>query len=181
MARDDLQHRLLYTFQHIVLPEAAFQNHPELIRALASKNGRMPLLHFQSKASLHCVRAGFLDASEQDSDAQIAAEIELYKPLALHSHNLDGYTAHVVAMPEPERSLECYFAAIYHRDDEPKEYMKESVSTRYFTLERSQEDGPVFCEHQRNGTHVNYGKRSARDLDSFVNAVFSIPKSRGPA
>src|SRR5262245_17951847 len=49
---------LLYTFQHVALREAAFENHPELIRELAGDPSPLPLFHFRSKAKLRCLEAG---------------------------------------------------------------------------------------------------------------------------
>lgn len=63
---------LLYLFQHVALREAAFENHPELIRELAEPPSRLPLLHFWSRASLQCERVGpFADDPSGENDAAL--------------------------------------------------------------------------------------------------------------
>jgi hypothetical protein len=78
-----------------------------------------------------------------------------------------------VSMPIPESSPEAHFVAIVHKDDEPHDYMRESPSTRYFTLERTDvSDRPLLCEWRRDGSHGNYGDGPAPDLEAFADAVF---------
>ncbi|CAN5145128.1 hypothetical protein BH11PLA2_BH11PLA2_45250 [soil metagenome] len=148
-------------FQHVALWEAAFENNPELIRELASEGSPLTLLHFRSKAEIQCIDAGLLDIDYMDDDEAMDAEYELFRAVAIHHRKRAGYTAHVVAMPPPEFSPEAHFVAIVHKDDEPHEYMQESHSTRYFTLEKTDiSDQPLLCEWLRDGTRENYGERT---------------------
>lgn len=163
---------LLYMFQYVVLREAAFQNHPELIRELEGKRSMLPLLHFQSKAHLRCIEAGLIDPYQQETDAGMEAESKLFEAVAVHPHKRNGYTAHVVSMPQPESPLEAHFVAIVHKDDEPKRYRQASPSTRYFTLEKSLTALPLLCEHRPDGSRTNYGERPSPDMGDFVGAVF---------
>lgn len=132
----------------------------------------LPLLHFRSKAHIRCIQAGLIDPRHQETDADMEAESELFKAVAVHPHKRNGYTAHVVSMPTPESPPEAHFVAIVHKDDEPKEYMQESPSTRYFTLEMSHTRLPVLCECRRDGSRRNYGEGPAPDMGAFVAAVF---------
>jgi hypothetical protein len=161
---------LLYMFQHVALREAAFENHPELIRELAGSPSRLPLLHFQSKARLLCRQFELNDSLLEDDDAAMT----LFSAVKIHPHTQDGYTAYIVSMPEPESSLEAYFVAILHKDDEPHEYMARSLSTRYFTLEKADppSDRPLFCEWFENDSRNNYGDGPVPTLAAFTTAVF---------
>jgi hypothetical protein len=164
---------LLYMFQHVALREAAFENHPELIRELAGEPSPLPLLHSRSRARLRCLQAGFLDVDHMDDDAEMEAEEELFSAVKVHPHRRGGHTAYVVTMPVPEASPEAHFVAIVHRDAEPHDYMQESPSTRYFTLEKTDgSDRPLLCEWRRDGSHMNYGEGPAPELGAFLDAVF---------
>jgi len=165
---------LLYAFQHVALREAAFENHPELIRELAEGPSTLPLLHFRSKALIRCMEAGLIDADPGEDDAAaLEAENELFSPVAVHPRRQAGYTAHIVAMPAPETCPEAYFVAIVHKDDEAHEYMRDSPATRYFTLEKADGPGrPLVCEWRRDGSRGNYGEGPAANIDAFVQAVF---------
>jgi hypothetical protein len=159
-------------FQFVALPEAAFQNHPELIRDLAGERSWLPLVHFRAKAHLRCIQAGLIDPRKQATDADQKAEAELFEAVAVHPHKRNGYTAYVVTMPTPESPPEAHFVAIVHKDDEPKEHGCESPSTRYFTLEKSATRLPVLCECRRDGSRRNYGEGPTPDMGAFVEAVF---------
>lgn len=166
---------LLYAFQHVVLREAAFENHPELLRELEGEGSPLPLLHFRSKAFLRLAENGLVDPC-QETDAD--AEAELFKPVAVHPHKRGAYTAHVVTMPAPESPPEAHFVAIVHKDDEPKKHGIASRSTRYFTLESSNTPLPVLCEWREDGSHLNYGEGPAPEMAAFVEAVFGHLSAR---
>ena len=162
---------LLYAFQHVVLREAAFENHPELLREFERKESPLPLLYFRSKAYVRLAENGLVDPCEE-SEADGDAEAELFKPVAVHPHKRNGYTTHVVTMPTPESPPEAHFVAIVHKDDEPKEHGCAAPSTRYFTLESSNTRLPVLCEWREDGSHLNYGEGPAPEMAAFVEAVF---------
>lgn len=165
---------VLYMFQYVALPEAAFENHPELIRAFEEEGSSpMPLLHFQSKAHLECVHAGWIDPDQWQTEAGIQRDLELFKTVSVHPHKRNGYTAYVVKMPVPESLPEAHFVAIVYKDDEPKVHGSESPSTRYFTLEKSHTPLPVLCECMRDGSRRNYGEGPAPEISDFVEAVFA--------
>ena len=175
-SRDADPRPLVYVFQHIVLPDAVFENHPELIRDL-STGSTAPLLHFWSKARTHCERNGLLEPEDvDDSDASLAAEAaedELIDATAIHPRRRLGHTVYVVTMPLPEASPEAYLSGVVHRDDEPHEYMATAPSSRYFTLELAAPgERPLLCEWSRDGRHSNYGEGPEPEVDAFAEAVF---------
>ena len=162
---------LLYMLQQVTLPDAAFLNHPELIRQLNRESSIQSLLHMGSKALVQCVRIGLIEG-EDDGDENIQVLIGITNQITIQPHKRNGYTLYVVTMPKPVKMPEAHFAAIVHKDDEAKEYMHESPSTRYFTLEKSCSPLPMLCEVKRNRAHNNYGEGPAPEMAAFVDAVF---------
>ena len=121
---------------------------------------------------IRCVEAGLIQLRHEAIDADVAAELELFKAMAVRSYKRGGYTAHVVTMPAPESPPEAHFVAVVHKDDEPKEYRRASPSTRYFTLEQSTTRLPVLCECRQDGSRRNYGEGPIPEIAAFVEAVF---------
>lgn len=165
---------LLYMFQHVALREAAFENHPELIKELSGPpRTMMPLLHFRSKAQFRCEMAGLLPEDYDLDESNFEAEQKLFEAVSVSPVRRGGYTAHIVTMPVPEHVTEAYFSAIVFKDDEPKDYMHPSPSTRYFTLEKAEPPtSPLFCEWFRDGSRQNYGEGTAPETRAFADAVF---------
>jgi hypothetical protein len=163
---------LLYFFQHVGLPEATFQNHPELIRELYGPPSSSPLDYIRSQVQIRLVLNGLIVLPDEDDVAEFAAEKEFWKGLAVHPHRRNGYTVHVITMPKPQFIREAHYVAIVHKDDEPKDYMRASPSTRYFALEKSQIHLPFLCECRRDGSRKNYGEGPAPEITAFTEAVF---------
>ena len=164
---------LLYMFQHVTLREAAFENHPELIRDLSGGHSHWPLLHMWSKARIRCEEVDLLPEGSDDIEGAFEEDRKLFEAVAIHPLKRGGYAAYVVTMPAPEVSPDAYLAAIVHKADESHEYMRESPSTRYFTLERTDiSDRPLLCEWRRDGSRENYGEGPAPQVEAFADAVF---------
>ncbi|MFO0806919.1 MAG: hypothetical protein U0791_27770 [Gemmataceae bacterium] len=164
---------LVHVFQHVELRNAAFENHPELIRDLGGARSSWPLLHMWSKARVRCEDLGLLPEGSDDIEGALEEDGKLFDAVSIRVLKRGGYTAYVVTMPPPEHCPESHLVAIVHKDDEPHEYMEESPSTRYFTLEKADiSDRPLLCEWRRDGSRENYGEGPAPDSDDFANAVF---------
>jgi hypothetical protein len=169
----ELSHQLMYMIQHVTLREAAFQNHPELVRELAGEKPTIPLLHFISKGLVRCQMAGLVD-DDDEMEALMDYTVERFvqAETTVYPSKQHGFTAYLFNMPEPINCPECFFVEIVHRDDELHEFMHESPSTRYFTLEKPAfPTDPIFCEWDREGKHLNYGECTATTLGSFANYV----------
>lgn len=165
-----LDRPILYEFQHVVLRDAAFQNHPELLRELDGDPSPIPLLHFQSKARVHLVMSGQDDPNEDDFDA----DAELFSAVRVQTRKGKGHTILVVTMPEPAAAPEAHFAAIAFKDSEPRKPMVASASTRYFTLEKSMyPDVTMLCEWSREGSHLNHGEGPPPKEKQFFVAVLN--------
>jgi len=164
------QRPLLYFFQHVALRQAAFINHPELIKELVEPPSDRPLIHFWSMACLRCEEAGlFADEAAMSDYWMEAVKIHQYT-------KKNGYTIYIVTMPQPEFSLESFFTSIVHKDGEPHQYGSKSAGTRYFTLEKADVAGPLLCEWLENGSRKNYGERgsSVPTQKAFADAVFDL-------
>ena len=157
--------------QQVTLPEAVFQNHPELMRKLNMESPVQPLLHMASKALLLCVQIGLIDG-KANGEENIQFMMGITDQITIHPYKRNGYTAYVVKMPKPLNETEAHFVAIVRKDDEAKEYMQESPSTRYFTLEKSCSPLNMLCELQRNQSRSIYGEGPAPEMAAFVDAVF---------
>jgi len=158
-----LLHRLLYTLQFDVLPKAAFQNHPELIRELQEPGNRVNLLHFRSKTLVRCGEGtGPIDKMMNDIDAFGDLKIETYRQ--------NGHSLYLITMPEPTPPC-AYFVAVVFRDDEPRSFGLASPSTRYFTLENGVGGKVFLCECKRDLSHRNLCLLP-RDRQAFVEAIF---------
>jgi hypothetical protein len=165
---------VLYAFQHRALRDAAFENHPELIRELAEPSRYCLLSHSRTRARIWCEDAGLVSDDELDDDAALEAEEKLFESVAIHPRKRDGFTAYVVTMPPPEFCPEAHLVAIVHKDAEPHVYPKPSPSTRYFTLEKA--DGsvrPLLCEWGRDGSRKNYGPGPVPEVDAFAAEVLN--------
>ena len=145
------RHELRYVLQHVILPQAVFEDDPLLRREWTDPSSTL-LLRFRSRAIVRCELAGLLKLDPDDQDAVMAC-MAVFEPMALESHRRDGYTVHVVTMPPPEASVECYFVAIVHKDDEAPSQGEVPPSTRYFTLEMANVELPgpsqMLCEWTR--------------------------------
>ena len=158
-----LRHRLLYTLQFEVLPQAVFQNHPELLRDLEEPGKRVNLLHFRSKTLVRCeVGTGSVDKMMDGMDA--------FGELKIETHRQNGHSLYLIVMPEPSPPC-AHFVAIVYRDDEPRSFGQTSPSTRYFTLENGLGDKVFLCECKHDLSHRNLCKLPL-DRKAFVDAIF---------
>ena len=165
---------LVYLFQHLTLREAAFRNDPELLKQLTGPLSMPPFSRFLAQAAWKSALYG-LDPTEPImtlAECQ-AGRNEMFNTIKVLPYRRSGFTAFVVSMPEPQHVAEAYFVAIVHKDDEPHEDLRESPSTRYFTLEKpTLGDHPLLCEWHRDGERTNYGEGPAADIAVFADAVF---------
>lgn len=161
---------LLYFFQHVALRQAAFINHPELIKELVEPSSDRPLIHFWSMACLRCEEAGLFADEAAMSDYWMEA-------VQIHQYTKNGFAVFVITMPKPEFSLEAFFVSIVHKDGEPHQYGSRSAGNRYFTLEKTDVAGPLLCEWlDERGSRRNYGERgsSVPTEEAFADAVFDL-------
>ena len=120
--------------------------------------------------------AGWLSIDTVFSDeAAWVEEEEWFLGISLDQpRQCDGFTLHVITMPEPKFSTEAHFIGIVYRDTEPREHQSVSPSTRYFTLEKAElSQLPKLCEWRRDESRVNYGDGPRPDTSTFADAVLA--------
>lgn len=172
---DRFERPQLYLLQHRVLPESAFENHPELMKELTEGIGEDPLLHMRSLTKVALSR---LAEVTPDFSAKLQREFEQerndFQNVSINRYKKMGHTAYIITMPQPRSILECSFVAIVHKDSEPHKYDGSiPPSTRYFTLEYSVPNPPQFCEWESNLSRKNYGAVSSSNRDHFSEMVFN--------
>lgn len=158
-----LQHQLLYTLQFDVLPQAAFQNHPELIRDLKEPGKRVNLLHFRSKTLVRC-------GADMGSIEKMMNAMDAFGELKIETYRQNGHSLYLITMPEPSPPC-AHFVAIVYRDDEPRSFGQASPSTRYFTLENGIGDNVFLCECKHDLSHRNLCELPL-NRQAFVEAIF---------
>lgn len=158
-----LQRQLLYTLQFEVLPQAAFQNHPELIRDLEEPGKRVNLLHFRSQTLVRC-------GAGTGSIARMVDDMDAFGELRIETHRQNGHSLYLITMPEPSPPC-ARFVAIVYRDDEPRSWGQASPSTRYFTLEHGGGGKVFLCECKPDLSHRNVCELPV-DQQAFVEAIF---------
>jgi len=167
---------LVYCFQHVALPEAVFENHPELIQELFGEGKCCDdhLLHFWSKSDFICMKSGWLLEYENEEDEERAdnEEMEWREKVKLNFVNKQGFSFFIYEMPEPKFPTEAYCVAICYKDDEEKEYMQPSIGSRYFVLEKDGHKEKAFvCEWTREHEHINYGEMDFPSIETFSEIV----------
>ena len=149
-----------YLFQHKTLPQALFEEHPELLTEFTEDDTVMPLLHFWSKAQFLAEKHGFVSFDDIDND-----DFSPFNEIKQSVFQQEKQHLHVFSMPSPIASPECYFIAMALH--------KTTAEKRYFALEMPEKgDGGFFCEWTDEEQHINYGILANKNIESFVNACF---------
>jgi hypothetical protein len=174
-----LERPLVYAFEHRVLPQAFFQEHPELVAALRpQQSAGRDFLHMWSKSGTLCCS---VDGWQLESDEEIDAFWQYARPLmdsvVCEARIGTPYSVWTIRTPTPKTLGETYFIGLCSIDDgksRPK-------PARCFTLEASVIEGTAcFCEWTGDGNHINYGEMPLQTSDSFTQAVLQRIAQSGP-
>lgn len=163
---------LLYAFQHYILREAAFDNHPDIETLISAPLDKGILIRFFGRTLFRVRQA-------EGVGEQFERVSEFVDAMTLEVQRRDGYTIAVLAMPPPEVPPEAHYIAIVYKDDEPREFGTPSPSTRYFTFELAAGDQQyALGEWQSSGEHktigVAQGRPSAEGLIANVSAQLGL-------
>lgn len=167
---------LVYAFAHQALPEALFQNHPELEKVFQSESpSSMDLIHYLSKAVVACIGNGTLSHSMSQSDELFDYQIRLMDEVEIKTAETSDCDIRLVRMPKPRAASEAVFAALVRRKGQPHEYMTPSIGSRYITQELSQpSDRAMLCEWDDRGSHSNYGSSPMLSMNQFQERVVGM-------
>ena len=165
-----LKRPLVYAFEHRVLPQAFFQEHPELMAALTSRQsaGRS-FQHMWSKSGTLCCS---VEQWQLESEEEIEEFWRYTKPLiestVCEARIGTPYSIWTLRTPTPKTLGETYFVALCSVNNGKAR----PVPARYFTLEASVVKGTAcFCEWTRDGKHINYGEMPLQTSDGFTTAA----------
>lgn len=182
---------LVYMFTHRAIRDAAFTNHPELIKAFADERCQLEPEQFEScilsyyvaRAEMICDDLGlevpdmwddmtFENMSESQAE-EIEKQMNLFQKVVIHPIKRNGYTCYVIVMPKPLHATEAHYGGVVFKDDEPHRYPEPSPSTSYYTLEYSDMmPFPYFCEWDREGKHHNIEAGPQPEINRFADIVF---------
>lgn len=162
--RDGPERPLHYLFAHVAVRRAVFDNHPEVPRLLAG-DGPFAFTYCWARTSMLC----------EDAGLTVDEDWNPFDEMAVTRYMWDGWTVHVLAMPEARHGGEAHLVGIAHRDGEPREDGSPSPGTRYFTLEMSSLGGGAFLgEWFRDDTRRNHGEGPPPDPARFAARVFEL-------
>ncbi len=169
-----LHRPLVYMFEHVALPRAFFENHPEMMSSLAMPElgGLGFLMHFWSKATVEC-EGRFWPAGMAYQPAFSKYRTSLESKVSAQLYKRNGMDIWLVSLPAPITQGEAFIVGMCRRSDGEHQYMHRSADARYFTLERGATDeGPVhFCEWTPAGEHRNYGQFPRFGAQKFLEMI----------
>lgn len=149
---------VLYLFQYLVLPNAAFNNDPRLFGELAGVEELpgCPLIHFIFEANYeHQKYTGSEEISEMNLNFIIHPPVEQ-----------EDFTIHTIEFMQV-KVMESHFIGIAKND--------KTNDTKYFSLEKTDDDviPNLFCELLPSGNRKNYGYGldSVPNLDGFLKLI----------
>lgn len=150
--------------QH-VLPQAFFQSHPAITRAISvySRISR-ELVDLWFVSFCRCAELGLIPTNSDLSSLPALRYLgDLSGCTTLSTHQESGSVVHIVTPPEPLKPGDAIFISLC------------TVSTgsgevrRCFTLEKSHEQGVAyFCELCEGGGRANFGPTSYMSADEFA-------------
>ena len=164
---------LVYTFEHVMLPQMFFQHHPEVQRALGpSQTIGNAFLHFWSKSAVFCEARGLWPQGlTEDAEAYYAYATPLIELVACVPTFEADYSVWTVRTPAPKAVGETYFVALCQRAG-PQTALNQEL--RCITLERTFDPSAAcLCEWTPNQVHSNYGDVAHQTSDSFTQLALA--------
>lgn len=155
-----------YSFAHVVLRDAAFEDPTQIVTTLASA---------KSQELLGDLWDGVLALCREHSQTSTIATNDIL----IHKIRVGTFPCAVVEMPTPQHATEAFFVALVlavHLAGDDWEFEPEPL--RYFTLEYSEaehrEIKTVLGEWKTRSTYVNHGPGPAPTIDDFVARVSEL-------
>jgi hypothetical protein len=159
-----------YSFTHIVLRKAAFENPTHAVTTLASTEGNALLNTLWEDVRLIC-REHREDVSIDPGD------------ILIHKSRVGTYPSALFEMPTPANPTEAFLVAMVLTIDlSNADKGFETTPLRYFTLELAESDSDelktVIGEWFADDTHHIHGPGPEPMLDRFIDAITRIATQR---
>jgi hypothetical protein len=160
-----------YSFSHVVLRDAAFQNPVQIVSELASAESATRIAALWETVEQIC----------EDHKEPVTLEPD---DILTHTVPIDARPCVLVEMPAAARKTEAFFVALILRIDlNNREAGFDIEPLKYLTLEFAETNSidevqTVIGEWNRDGTHHSLGTGPEPDLTAFVASVEKILASR---
>ncbi|NQV23331.1 MAG: hypothetical protein HQ518_03095 [Rhodopirellula sp.] len=155
-----------YSFAHVVLRKAVFENPAHCVTSLASPDGR----HYQSELWDNVVAA----CHEHHQPVELTLD-----DILIHKLRVGSFPCIIVEMPAPHFATEAFFVAIILKVDvtaRSQNLSKEAV--RYLTLENGEPHEEkvhtILGEWSADGRHNNLGPGTYPELGEFVACITDL-------
>ena len=155
-----------YSFAHVVLRKAAFENPTLCVTSLASPDGRQYLAELWDNVVTTC--------REHEQPVEITLD-----DILIHKLRVGTFPCTLLELPSPRYSTEVFFVAIILTVDMTADTQNISGnSVRYLTLENSEphdeEVHTVLGEWSAEGIHYILGTGPYPELSEFVAAITEL-------
>jgi hypothetical protein len=170
-SREDAPRCDHYSFAHVVLRDAAFQNPVQIVSELASAESATRIAALWGAVEQTC--------KEHKEPVTLSPD-----DILTHTVPIDARPCVLVEMPAAARKTEAFFVAVVLRIDlNNREAGFDIEPLRYLTLEFSatnsiDEVQTVIGEWHRDGTHHSLGPGPEPDIAAFVASVEKILAGR---
>ena len=155
-----------YTFAHVVLREAAFENPTKCVTSLASTDGKQYLSELWNAVLETC----------KDHNQPVELTLD---DILTHKLRVGPFPCTILEMPAPHFATEAFFVALILTVDITDQSRNMSNgSVRYLTLENGEpneeEVQTVIGEWSTEGKHNNLGPGPYPDLSEFVARITEL-------
>jgi hypothetical protein len=155
-----------YSFAHVVLRNAAFDNPTQCVTSLASTNGKQYLSEVWDKVVDIC--------KEHNQPVELTLD-----DILIHKLRVGPFPCTILEMPAPQFATEAFFVALILTVDitDQSQHMSNG-SVRYLTLENGEpneeEVDTVIGEWSADGQHNILGDGTYPELGEFVAKITEL-------
>jgi hypothetical protein len=155
-----------YSFAHVVLRKAAFENPTKCVTSLAATDGKEYLSELWNEVVETC--------SKHDQPVEITLD-----DILIHKLRVGPFPCTILEMPAPHFATEAFFVALILTVDITDQSQNlTNGSVRIFTLENGEpneeEVQTVIGEWSAEGRHTTLGPGTYPDLSEFVTRITDL-------
>tara|TARA_R110002072_G_scaffold302710_2_gene487656 strand:- start:181335 stop:181913 length:579 start_codon:yes stop_codon:yes gene_type:complete len=155
-----------YSFAHVVLRKAAFENPTKCVTSLASPSGKEYLSELWNQVLETC--------KQHNQPIELTLD-----DILIHKLRVGPFPCTILEMPAPHFATEAFFVALVLTVDitDQSQNMSDG-SVRFFTLENGEpneeEVQTVIGEWTADGKHSNLGPGTYPELSEFVTKITDL-------